>query len=110
MRNRLEVLERLVSAGQADSFGRYALAMEYRKLGRFPEALAAFTALRSRDPDYLPAYQMAGKLLTELERPADARPWLEAGLALAERLGNAKTAEELRQALTDLEDDGGRNW
>jgi tetratricopeptide (TPR) repeat protein len=103
MSQRLELLERLVASGQADSFGRYALAMEYKKLGRSEEALAAFRDLRERDPDYLPTYQMAAALLTELDRPADAGPWLEAGLQLARRLGNDKTASELAQALEELE-------
>jgi tetratricopeptide (TPR) repeat protein len=102
MSARLELLERLVASGQTDSFGRYALAMEYKKLGRSEEAVAVFTDLRDRDPDYLPTYQMAGQLLTELDRPEDARRWLEAGLALARRLGNDKTADELGQALEEL--------
>ena len=102
MSKRLELLEKLVASGQADSFGRYALAMEYRKLGRSEQALGAFKDLRDRDPDYLPTYQMAAGLLTELDRPADARPWLEAGLTLARRLGNDKTASELAQALEEL--------
>ncbi len=102
MSQRLELLEKLVLSGQTDSFGRYALAMEYRKLGRSEEALRAFTELRERDPDYLPTYQMAGQILTELDRPADARPWLEAGLLLAQRVGNDKTASELAQALEEL--------
>jgi tetratricopeptide (TPR) repeat protein len=99
---RLELLEKLVASGQTDSFGRYALAMEYKKLGRAEEALATFTDLRERDPDYLPTYQMAAGLLTDLDRPAEARPWLEAGLGLARRLGNDKTASELTEALEDL--------
>jgi tetratricopeptide (TPR) repeat protein len=102
MNKRLELLERLVASGQTDSFGRYALAMEYRKLGRTEEARAVFAELKDRDPDYLPTYQMAGQLLTELDRPAEARPWLEAGLELARRLGNDKTAGELEQALEEL--------
>jgi tetratricopeptide (TPR) repeat protein len=103
MSQRLELLERLVASGQTNSFGRYALAMEYRKLGRSEEALGAFTDLRDSDPDYLPTYQMAGQLLTELDRPTEARSWLEAGLELARRVGNDKTASELAQALEDLE-------
>jgi tetratricopeptide (TPR) repeat protein len=102
MSKRLEMLEKLVASGQADSFGRYALGMEYRKLDRNEEALAAFVDLKERDPDYLPTYQMAAKLLVELDRPADARPWLEAGLELARRLGKEKTVSELVEALEEL--------
>ncbi len=99
MNKRLEMLEKLVAAGQADSFGRYALAMEYRKEQRVAEALAVFEALRKADPDYLPMYLMAGQLLIDASRPADARPWLEQGLALAKRKGDGKAAGEIEAAL-----------
>jgi tetratricopeptide (TPR) repeat protein len=103
MSRRLALLEALVEAGQADSFGHYALAMEYRKLGRVQEALDAFADLRKKHPDYLPTYQMAAQLLIELERLDEARPWLQAGIELAKRLGNHQACVELEQALDELE-------
>ncbi|MFC1641473.1 hypothetical protein ACFL5O_02110 [Myxococcota bacterium] len=96
------MLEAIVASGRTDSFAHYALAMEYRKLGRTREALDGFAQLRKRDPDYLPTYQMAAQLLAELERSDEARPWLEAGIDLARRVGNVKTASELEQALDGL--------
>ena len=96
---RLETLERLARTGNADSFGLYALAMEYRKTDRESDALATFETLRARDPDYLPMYLMAGTLLTDLGRTAAAREWLEAGILLASGKGDAKTRSELAAAL-----------
>ena len=39
---RLAVLEKMVSAGNADSFAYYGLGMEYRKLGRVADAEQAY--------------------------------------------------------------------
>ena len=104
MDRRLEMLEKMVAAGQADSFARYALALEYQKQDRHPEALSAFEALRAADPSYLPMYLMAGQLLIDLDRGAEARPWLEAGIALAAEGGDAKTQSEIESALSQCAD------
>jgi hypothetical protein len=100
---RLEMLEKLASAGKADSFGLYALAMEYRKAGRASDALATFVTLRGRDPEYLAMYLMAGQLLTDEARTADAREWLEAGIELATKKGDGKARSELMAALDACE-------
>ena len=47
---RLEFLLKMTSSGNEDPFVWYGLAMEYRSLGRFDEALATFEALRGADP------------------------------------------------------------
>jgi len=99
MNKRLEMLEKLLANGQADSFARYALAMEYRNEKRVEDALGAFQALRDSDPDYLPMYLMAGQLLIDEGRPAEAKPWLEAGIALARKKGDGKAEAELEAAL-----------
>lgn len=102
MNKRLLFLEKLVQDGQADSFARYALGMEYRKEGRTEDAVAAFTALRDADPDYVPQYLMAGQLLIEVSRAEEARAWLEAGVAAAQRKGDAHALGELQSALAGL--------
>jgi len=100
---RLEMLEKLASTGKADSFGLYALAMEYRKAERTSDALATFETLRDRDPDYLAMYLMAGQLLTDEERLEDAREWLEAGMKIATKKGDGKARSELMAALDACE-------
>jgi predicted Zn-dependent protease len=103
MNKRLEMLEKLTASAQADSFARYGLAMEYRKLGRAEDALGAFRALREKDPDYLPMYLMAGQLLIEQNDGAQAAEWLRAGIELAKRKGDSKALSELEDALTQTE-------
>lgn len=99
MNKRLAFLEQLLQSGKADSFARYALAMEYRKEQRVDDALATFEALREADGDYLPMYLMAGQILIEQGRKPEAKAWLEAGLELARRKGDGKAESELGDAL-----------
>jgi len=99
---RLALLERMVASGQADSFARYGLAMEYKKLGRTDDALAAFTALRQADSSYVPQYLMAGQMLADAGRSDEARAWLEQGIERARSLGNSHALSELEGALATL--------
>lgn len=99
MNKRLLMLENLVASGSADPFAWYGLGMEYRRAGRPEDALETFGKLRQRSPDYLPVYLMAGQLLLDGRRPAEAREWLEAGIALAKRQDAAHALGELESAL-----------
>jgi predicted Zn-dependent protease len=99
---RLSYLEKVTAAGTADPMPWYALAMEYRALGRHDEALQTFTTLRSRKPDYVPMYLMCGQMLEGLSRADEAREWLEAGLAAARGEGDAHATSELESALAAL--------
>jgi predicted Zn-dependent protease len=102
MNKRLAVLEKMTASGTADGFAWYALAMEYRKEGRVEDALGAFRTLRERDASYLPMYLMAGQMLIEAERDAEARQWLEAGILLARAQGDSKTLGELESELANV--------
>ncbi len=99
MNKRLQMLEQMTQSGNADSFAWYGLAMEYRRESRLEDAVSTFRTLRERDSDYLPQYLMAGQLLLELDRKADAAEWLRAGIDLARRVGDAKALGELQEAL-----------
>jgi tetratricopeptide (TPR) repeat protein len=102
---RLEFLLKLTSqagAGAADPFAWYGLAMEYRTLERYSEALAAFEELRARAPDYVPMYLMCGQMLEKLGRTADARAWLGAGAEVARNKGETHALSELESALGTL--------
>ncbi len=103
MNKRLAYLEQLVETGKADSFARYALAMEYRKDGRPADALKAFQALREADSDYLAMYLMVGQLASEdLKDPDTAREWLQAGKGLASSKGDSQALSEIEDLLAGL--------
>ncbi|MFO0551394.1 MAG: tetratricopeptide repeat protein [Polyangiaceae bacterium] len=99
---RLAYLEKVNAEGKADSFARYALALEYKSLGRIDDARTAFEALRAADPAYVPMYLMCGSMLADADRKDEARVWLEAGVDAARRAGDGKALGEIESALAGL--------
>jgi tetratricopeptide (TPR) repeat protein len=100
--DRLAMLLKMVAAKPDEPFVRYGLAMEYRKLTRTDEAIAAFDTLIDRHPDYVPAYLMFGNMLDGLGRREQAILVYERGLAAAEQSGDDHALGELRAARDGL--------
>jgi predicted Zn-dependent protease len=100
---RLFYLEKVTAAGTEDPMPWYALAMEYRTIGRHDEALQTFTTLRTRKPDYVPMYLMCGQMLEGLGRVDEAREWLEAGIGAAREKRDSHALGELEGALAALD-------
>jgi Flp pilus assembly protein TadD len=100
---RLASLRAMLEKNPKDAFAAYGLAME---LARTPatvdEALRVFRTLLEATPDYLPAYFQLGSLLARGGDTDEARAVYVAGIALAARLGDSHTGEELRAALDIL--------
>lgn len=99
---RLLFLEKMTREGTEDPMAWYGLAMEYRKLSRWDEALQTFTTLRTRKPDYVAMYLMCGQMLAEIDRKDEAREWMEAGITLAHSKGDGHAVSELESALSTL--------
>jgi tetratricopeptide (TPR) repeat protein len=99
---RLDFLLKMTSTDKADGFTWYALALEYKGLGRVEDALATFQQLRQRDRDYVPMYLMCGTMLVEAGRREDAKEWLGTGLTVARKKGDAHAAGEIESALAAL--------
>jgi tetratricopeptide (TPR) repeat protein len=99
---RLAFLEKLTRDGSTDPLAWYGLAMEYRKLERWEEALEAFTTLKTMNPDYVALYLMCGQMLEGIARTTEARSWLEAGIVVARRKGDSHALGELESALSAL--------
>lgn len=99
---RLEFLSKMAASGAEDPFVWYGLAMEYRSLGRHDEALATFSALRARAPEYVPMYLMCGQMLESMGRGEDARAWLTSGIDAARAKGDGHALSELEGALGAL--------
>ena len=102
MNKRLAFLEQHTASGAADSFAFYGLGMEYRKEGRIDDAVATFEKLKAKDPEYLPMYLRAGQALIDAGRGAEAKGWLQDGIAIATRKGDGKTLGELESALAGV--------
>ena len=102
MSKRLAFLEKLTGEGTDDPMAWYGLAMEYRKLERWDEALQTFTALRARKADYIAMYLMCGQMLEGVGRGEEAREWLESGVAMATQKGDSHALGELQSAIAAL--------
>src|SRR5689334_14947926 len=101
---RLAFLEKVTAEGSTDPLAWYGLAMEYRKLERWDEALQTFTTLRTRNPDYIAMYLMCGQMLEGIGRKDEAREWLESGAARAREKGDSHAVSEIESALATLDD------
>jgi hypothetical protein len=99
---RLDFLLKMTGEGKADSFTWYALALEYKGLGRVEDALATFQQLRQRDESYVPMYLMCGTMLVEAARRDEAKEWLTAGVAAARKKGDSHALGEIEGALAAL--------
>src|ERR1700691_4226732 len=99
---KLMMLEKLTADGSRDPFHWYALALEYRNLDRFDEAVQTFTTLRAQDAGYVPLYLMCGQMLEKMGRKEEARDWYEAGVTAARAKGDSHAQGELEGALGAL--------
>jgi predicted Zn-dependent protease len=100
--DRIPLLTEILSQNPTDAFARYGLAMAYAEANQPEEAIAQFATLRANNPDYVPAYQMAGQLLLRLNRTPEALDYLHAGLAAADRTNNAHARSEMQALVDDL--------
>jgi tetratricopeptide (TPR) repeat protein len=80
--SRIEELKRRVQMDPA-SIAFAALAEEYRRTGRFEEAIATCTAGLHRHPAYISAHVTLGQALRALGRSGEAKAQFERVLALA---------------------------
>ncbi len=101
--DKIAMLTEILAGNPNDSFARYGLAMAHLGDGNSEAALAEFRRTTDLNPDYVPAYQMAGQTLAKLNRNADAALQLTAGLKAAQRTGNAHAASEMQALLDELE-------
>jgi len=99
---RMQLLVARVAQTPGDPFARYGLALELRNAGDLSAADTAFVALREHAPDYLPGYLMAAGVAVELGDRPRAVELLQAGLIVARRQGDSKTADELAAMLASI--------
>src|SRR5690348_10973798 len=100
--DRVEMLKEILAENPNDAFARYGLAMEYANAGNSSAALKEYEAIVAANPEYVPAYQMAGQLLMNQGRDEDARAWLEKGIAAARKAGNRHAESEMQGMLDTL--------
>lgn len=95
---RLQQLISFVEQDPTDPFLRYALAMEYLKLGKPAKAEELFRHLLTNHPDYVGTYYHFGKLLVETDRTPEALEVYAKGKEVAAAAGEANALRELKEA------------
>ncbi len=100
--NRIEILKGFLEENPSDSFSRYALALEYLKLGQHDDAVKEFEAVQSNDPGYVATYFQLGQLYQKLGRTHDAEKTFRTGITVAGKAGDEHTRSELEGALEAL--------
>ena len=80
---------------------RFSLAQALLAEGRPADAVAHLQFCAAQKPDWMMPRILLGKTLAGLGRRAEAKPWLEAALALAVAQEHDDPAAELRALLTE---------
>jgi thioredoxin-like negative regulator of GroEL len=101
-KTRRQLLEEFLATKPNDAFARYGLAMECANSGDSAAADENFKAIIASNSDYVAAYFQYGQFLARAGRSDEARSALEAGIAAAQRTGDAHAQSEMAAALADL--------
>jgi Tfp pilus assembly protein PilF len=100
--NRIEALKGFLQQDPKDSFSRYALALEYVKLGQTDDARREFEYVRDNDPGYVATYFQLGQLYRDLGLRHEAEKAYRTGITVATKAGDGHTQSELEGALESL--------
>lgn len=99
----IETLKSFLEEDPRDSFTRFALALEYQKMGETAKTLELFNEILQQNPDYTGVYYHLGKLYEQLGNPQKASEVYILGIDAATRSNELQTVKELREALLDIE-------
>ncbi len=100
---RIDKIQAMLQDDPRDSFLRYTLAMEYRKLEESEKSLELLAELANQDePKYVAAFFMAAQQLVELDRLDEARTFLRDGIDEARRQNNQHAAAEMSELLAEI--------
>jgi Tfp pilus assembly protein PilF len=100
--NRIEILKGFLNENSNDSFSRYALALEYVKLGQNEDAVREFETVKKKDPDYVATYFQLGQLYQKIGQTHEAEKTFRTGITVAAKMGDEHTRSELEGALEAL--------
>ncbi len=100
--DRIDKIKEFLQASPADNFLRHALALEYLKIQEDARARELFEAILDDSPDYVGSYYHLAKLLEKMEETTLAINWYEKGMAIAKKVGDNHSYNELQAAYEDL--------
>lgn len=97
MSERIQLLQLYLDEDPSDPFNLYALALEYRKAD-ISKAIALFCRLLAEHADYVPTYYQLAQTYQQIGEIEKALQTYTAGITVAMRMKDLKTAQELRTA------------
>jgi thioredoxin-like negative regulator of GroEL len=101
--SRIDKIQAMLQDDPKDTFLRYTLAMEYRKLDENEKSLELLAELaNNEEPRYVAAFFMAAQQLVELDRIEEARTFLRDGIEEARRQDNQHAAAEMSELLAEI--------
>jgi tetratricopeptide (TPR) repeat protein len=96
---KLDKLRRMLQREPRDAFLLYGVGMELKKLKDYAGAIEHFDRVIEVDPGYCYAYFQRGQTFELLGQSEQAKEAYRAGIAAADRAGDAHAKEELTAAL-----------
>jgi tetratricopeptide (TPR) repeat protein len=105
MSSRLDKLKEFLAADPNDAFTRYAIGLEYGKIGDRENAIRSLEDLRADQPNYVPTYYQLASFYRESGATEKALEIYKTGIAIARKESDLHAASELQQALDELEDE-----
>ncbi|MEP7234071.1 MAG: tetratricopeptide repeat protein [Ignavibacteriota bacterium] len=102
---RLEKLQEFLKNDPADSFTRYAIALEYRAMQDILKAIEIFEALVISDPAYVATYYQLADCYRQLKEASKARTCYQKGILVARSAQDLHAASELQMAMDELDDE-----
>ena len=91
----ISALEKLIGTPRDGALLRYSLGLEYQKARNPEKALEHLQEAVSRDPRYSAAWKALGRVLTELDRPAQALEAYRSGIQAARARGDRQAEKEM---------------
>jgi tetratricopeptide (TPR) repeat protein len=105
LNTRIEILKKYLEEEPGDSFLLYALALEFMALNENDQAFKYLQTILNCEPDYVPAYYMAGKTAESLKQTDKAIEYYLKGTEMAKKKNDHHTLNELKAALQSLQPD-----
>jgi tetratricopeptide (TPR) repeat protein len=100
--SRLEQLQKFLQDEPDDVFTYYAIALEFKSMGRMHEAIEKFEEVIALDQNYVAAYHQLGILFSDMEEKERALEFLERGIIVAKRTGDLHAQQEMEEVRESL--------
>jgi tetratricopeptide (TPR) repeat protein len=100
--NRLEKLEQMLVEKPNDIFLNYALAIEYKALGKINETKLQFEKVLQFDENHVATLYQLGVLFNENGKSEDGIKFLEKAYLLAKNRNDHKTANECKALIDEI--------